>query len=232
MAQDTEKRGESRPGQVVVRRMRELRDQRGWTAAQLAQRMQALGVPWKREIVANLEAGRRAGITVDELLALALALGVPVPWLLAEPNSVVPMSVAEGVEVDPGSVLLWLTGKRPLTDRAGPEWDKAAHIIGRLNAMDDANAALSKLGEIDRDASADHPPTAEQKAAHELLVRRQLDIISSSLTILEAFGVAVRLPESVVLRARDFDIELPEFPLWPALPLGSQGGGGGDRASR
>jgi transcriptional regulator with XRE-family HTH domain len=66
---------------AVARQMRTLRRARGWTAAQLAARMTAAGVPWRREMVANLENGRRAHVSVDEWLMLGQVFGVS-PLLL------------------------------------------------------------------------------------------------------------------------------------------------------
>lgn len=61
---------------VIAARMRELRRKRDWTAQRLAEEMARVGIPWKREIVANLESGRRTAVSVEELLALAYVLSV------------------------------------------------------------------------------------------------------------------------------------------------------------
>lgn len=66
-------------------RMRELRRKRDWTAQRLADEMVRVGLPWKREIVANLETGRRTNITVEELLGLAYVLSVAPVHLLVPP---------------------------------------------------------------------------------------------------------------------------------------------------
>ena len=65
-----------RPHRVIAARVRELRDKRRLTAAQLAERMTEAGVKWDRSVVANLESGRRASVSVEELLALAYVLEV------------------------------------------------------------------------------------------------------------------------------------------------------------
>jgi transcriptional regulator with XRE-family HTH domain len=66
--------------------MRALRQAKNYTAEQLAEQVAKFGVPWKRDVVANLENGRRENITVDELAALALALDVPAIELLIDPD--------------------------------------------------------------------------------------------------------------------------------------------------
>jgi transcriptional regulator with XRE-family HTH domain len=65
----THDRQAARPVQTVARRVRELREKRRLSAAQLAERLQQVGLDWDRNIVANLENGRRASLGVDELLA-------------------------------------------------------------------------------------------------------------------------------------------------------------------
>jgi transcriptional regulator with XRE-family HTH domain len=74
---------EQRPvAAVVVANVRALRRARGWSVEQVAVRLQELGLDWRRNILANLESGRRADVTVDELDALGRLFGVQ-PWSLA-----------------------------------------------------------------------------------------------------------------------------------------------------
>jgi transcriptional regulator with XRE-family HTH domain len=56
----------------VVRHMRALRGARGWTAQELADQT---GIP--RNVITNLETGRRETLSVDELVLLAQAFNVP-----------------------------------------------------------------------------------------------------------------------------------------------------------
>ncbi len=71
-----EQSGPVTPHHVIASRVRELRKRRGWSAERLAQEMARVGVPWERMVVTKLETGRRASITVEELLALAYVLEV------------------------------------------------------------------------------------------------------------------------------------------------------------
>ena len=62
---------------IVAGRVRELRDRRGWSGTELAERMAEAGMPqFDRGILANFESGRRRSISVDEVLVLALVLDV------------------------------------------------------------------------------------------------------------------------------------------------------------
>lgn len=88
--------------------------------------MNEQGIPWNRTTVAKLETGRRESISVRELLALAVVLDVPPVWLLADPKQDGLVAIAEGLEVEPWSALLWLTGTQPL------EGSRVAHGLARL----------------------------------------------------------------------------------------------------
>lgn len=60
---------------AAIGRVRKLRQARGLSAQGLVDLVQAQGVPITRAVVANMESGRRAVMTVDELCALAEVLG-------------------------------------------------------------------------------------------------------------------------------------------------------------
>lgn len=68
-------------GAAVARNMRTIRNARGWSASELATRIAIAGCAMGRSVIANLESGRRAVVTVDELAALGVAFDVE-PWSL------------------------------------------------------------------------------------------------------------------------------------------------------
>jgi transcriptional regulator with XRE-family HTH domain len=78
------------PSDAVVWRLRELRKQRGWSAARLADECKRAGFPQlTASVIANIESGRpdaaghrRRAVTVDELWALARTLQVSMGALL------------------------------------------------------------------------------------------------------------------------------------------------------
>jgi transcriptional regulator with XRE-family HTH domain len=76
------------PTEVVAQRMRELRRGRGWSAERLAEELARHGVEWNRGVVTKLETGRRASVSVAELLGLAAVFEVsPLDLLgLADPT--------------------------------------------------------------------------------------------------------------------------------------------------
>jgi transcriptional regulator with XRE-family HTH domain len=66
------------PGQASRRLgllVRELRDQRGWSQAELAYEMSALVTPWYQSTVNRIETGGRT-VTWDEAVALSTVLGI------------------------------------------------------------------------------------------------------------------------------------------------------------
>jgi transcriptional regulator with XRE-family HTH domain len=67
----------------VAASVRHLRMEQGISAQKLADRTAELGMPVPRNTIANLENGRRDHVAVDELVALADALGVPPADLLS-----------------------------------------------------------------------------------------------------------------------------------------------------
>ena len=81
---------EERPSQVFARRMREVRERRGWKQHDLAAHLRRMGVALDRTAVARIETGNR-GLSLDEAMGIDAALaGAPMMRLLA-------VDVGEGV---------------------------------------------------------------------------------------------------------------------------------------
>ena len=104
------------PVQAVARRVREVRNLRGWSAQELAERCAALGMAsLDRSTIASIEIGRRKRIGVDELLlVLALALGVA-PVHLLVPLTEEWYAVAPDHVTGAGKVRQWVRGNHPMT---------------------------------------------------------------------------------------------------------------------
>lgn len=104
----------TRPTDVVASRVREVRKKRGWSAQRLAEELGRAGLKWDRSIVANLESGRRANVSVEELLTLAYVLDVA-PVHLLVPLDGGAYSVTPSWVVLNGSVVReWIRGNSPL----------------------------------------------------------------------------------------------------------------------
>ena len=112
---------------MVAARVREVRIKRGLTAAQLAERCAAAGSPQiTTQAIYKIEGQRESStrpprrVTVDELLALALALNVaPVHLLVPPDDSDAPYPVTSSFTESRFSVRAWIRGVGP----AGPDAD-------------------------------------------------------------------------------------------------------------
>jgi transcriptional regulator with XRE-family HTH domain len=101
------------PANWIGVRVRQLRDARGWSAMRLAKRLDELGYGrMDRDVIANLENGRRRTVTVEDWLALALALDVAPVHLLVPPRSEDRLLVGH-LEIDPDLARAWVRGETP-----------------------------------------------------------------------------------------------------------------------
>jgi transcriptional regulator with XRE-family HTH domain len=98
---------------TIADQVKRIRTDRKLSAQQLSDACAKLGLEMPRSVIADLENGRRAHISVAELLVLASALDVP-PLRL-----VFPVGVEKESEILPGETrapfrgALWFTGERP-----------------------------------------------------------------------------------------------------------------------
>jgi len=105
------------PGQVFARQLRRLRKKRGWSQKQLADLLQAQDVAINRATIARIESepdGTRAhNISVEDLLAVAIALGVNPVELFVPQEADEVLSVGK-TKLTPAEARDWLRQKRPL----------------------------------------------------------------------------------------------------------------------
>jgi transcriptional regulator with XRE-family HTH domain len=129
------------PSTIMARRMRELRERRGWTAEQLASRCAEAGMPsLTRSVIANAESGRRqGGFTIEEMLTLAYVLDVA-PVYLFLPIEAALVSVTPRWVSSVGYVREWVRGNYPLpgqdprlyqTQRPEVEWNAEKSAVDR-----------------------------------------------------------------------------------------------------
>lgn len=65
-----------------VTNVRRLREEMHLSARQLAEKITANGIPMTRNMLTNLEVGRRDHVSLDEAYAIASALGTTVTYLV------------------------------------------------------------------------------------------------------------------------------------------------------
>jgi transcriptional regulator with XRE-family HTH domain len=134
------------PAEVVASNIRSWRRVRNLTQAQLAERMSALDYPWLSEgVLGFIERGDRT-VTVDELLTLALVLGVDVPTLL-DPTGIdgtgtSRLHVVKEIDAMPAKAAkAWLRGDaRVLVDDANAF--RHGPVPGREDAYEEAAPAF------------------------------------------------------------------------------------------
>jgi transcriptional regulator with XRE-family HTH domain len=106
----------------VARRVRELREQRGMTVRELAERLAEVGAGHlDRAVLTNLETERRQGVTIDELAAFETVFGVPMAHFL------VPSELLQAEEAD----------------RLIKEWRASQAVASRANVA--AREALDRV---------------------------------------------------------------------------------------
>jgi transcriptional regulator with XRE-family HTH domain len=105
------------PGQVLALRVKEARERRGWSQGELAKRVSALGYSLARPVINRIEQGgvRAGNVSVEDLLALAAALGVPPVHLLVPLDDDAELAVTPGVPPLPArEARAWIRGFLPL----------------------------------------------------------------------------------------------------------------------
>jgi transcriptional regulator with XRE-family HTH domain len=106
---------------MVAERIQAIRQSYVWSARQLASRCAAIGaVDLTSAVIANIESGRRdvggrrrRNVTVDELLAIALALGVAPVKLLQPPDKETTIAVTPDVFASQADLVPWLKDDGP-----------------------------------------------------------------------------------------------------------------------
>lgn len=209
---------------VIAERVRLLREDLNLSQGELAEALDAIGVPWKRATVVNLEAraagsrgqGRgRDAVSVEELLGLALVLGVPPVGLLYDLRSNEDTPVTSQVSAPPMEAALWTIGRRPLPEGAhDPDnWHDTAGALEDASNIAAAIATLQDLINIRERgilrATVDDEDVYDEEAAARM-DRRLLKRIEQSLKALKNTDhPRPALPEFVYHRAKELDVKLP-----------------------
>jgi transcriptional regulator with XRE-family HTH domain len=116
-----------RPGQVFARRVKEARNDCGWTQQQLVDRLAELGYPISRPTLIRIEAGgtRSEKAPLQEVFALAAALGVKGLLELLEPlDGEPPVAIAPHLIFVSPLVREWMRGELVLPMTAGVDIDE------------------------------------------------------------------------------------------------------------
>lgn len=121
---------------VIAERVKQLRNDHGWSAQRLGEELTRIGVAWDRSIVANFESGRRPFVTVEELFALAYVLGVTPVDLLVPDDAAddMPYQVAPEATASTAAVRDWIAGGFLKTPETPAELAEAVRWMPKARA--------------------------------------------------------------------------------------------------
>jgi transcriptional regulator with XRE-family HTH domain len=132
---------------VVAREVRRHRDRRRLSAQQLADRTAEFGMAIPRNVLANLESGRRETITVAEVLVLAAVLGVSPMELICPVGYDAEIEILPGRKMDPLQASRWVDGQLIL-DGTGPTSDLRAPSLGEESGISLIEQYAAVLDEV------------------------------------------------------------------------------------
>jgi len=127
--------------------VRRLRTSRGLTADALISALGGDQPPMTRPALANLETGRRDGVTVGEWWALAVALEAP-PISLLLPDLAADVQVAPGRYVEARLIPRWITGdllpdELIVSEESEQRYDRAGAVLTMTHQHDDLLGAVA-----------------------------------------------------------------------------------------
>jgi transcriptional regulator with XRE-family HTH domain len=154
----------------VVQAMREARQATGLTMGELAQGCADRGYPdIKEQTIKNLEAGRRANITIVDLVVLADVLGVPPVALLFPLGTDATVEILPGREVSTWDALAWFTGETP-ADQPPPQ-GTARDLLDLFRSHGDLVAAATASHALARERRREASTTLDRDRRAALLER-------------------------------------------------------------
>jgi transcriptional regulator with XRE-family HTH domain len=129
--------------EIFYKRLRQERERRGWSQAELSRRVTALGCELKKDVMSKIESGDRE-VKLVEAVALAATLNVPLPVLLFE-NSSEELALADKLRVRMPLTAAWLVGTIPLRRDDDVKHYEAARVrLARARVVQDELADLFK----------------------------------------------------------------------------------------
>ena len=137
--------------EIVGRRIKELRSRRGLSAQRLADLCREAGAPdLNRQVITNLENGRRGIADVGEVLILARVLNAPPVLLFTPVGTDDALALSPTFSMRPDVALRWTSGEVPLPDADTREWRKLAEPIALLRDFHDRAGNFARLGKQQR----------------------------------------------------------------------------------
>lgn len=152
-------------------RVRDARRAQGFSVRELSERTKQLGHEVTRQVLVNLEAGRRRALSIDDLFVIAHALGVNPLFLLFDQNQMGrPNEVLPDLEVPEWVALQWARSA-PTFISSGlyeMDFDSARGIISTREQLD---RVRGEIGNLERAAEihTERGDEAAAKATHDAI---------------------------------------------------------------
>ncbi len=198
---------------VIAKRVRSLRQEQNLNGPAFAKRLEDHGLNWNRTTLAKFETMRRASVTVQELLALALALNVPPVMLLADPRAVDQVPITADASLPAWSALLWMIGRLGVTlpgeTRAveGGHYQQSTELI---HAGWSIVELVFELNRVEYSAFSDESPAEQQRRDDE---RHRAALLRLRLPMRRVLDMGAPLPDAltgvIYLRAKELDVAMP-----------------------
>jgi transcriptional regulator with XRE-family HTH domain len=151
------------PTEIVGRRIKKLRSRRGLSAQRLADLCADAGAPdLNRQVITNLENGRRGIADVGEVLILARVLNAPPVLLFTPVGTDDALQLTPTLTLQPDVALRWTSGEVPLPDADTREWRELAAPIALLR---DFHARAADFARLDRQQRPDLAMSAMSRVA-------------------------------------------------------------------
>lgn len=178
---------------VVAGRVRQAREAKGWSQAEVARRLTNAGAPMTQTALARLE-GNRRGVLVEELVAIARVLEVPLVWLVIDTASAV-AQLTKPAPTPSFDALLWAIGRRwpEGNERVPDSWTSAAIPIRR------AVAAAEQAEQAEQWASWSRSPAIPKPDGWEDDYRGFLGTLAAVLGAVAELGMSLPVLDARVV---------------------------------
>jgi 8-oxo-dGTP diphosphatase len=168
-------------GRYVIRNLERLREQRGLTYRQLADRLSDIGRPIPTLGLSRIEKGNRR-VDADDLVALCVALEVSPAALLLPPDpggDDDEVDLTERLSVPGHAARRWAAGHSPLPDSEAITWDRPGFVWrvreGELAELRQRIELLESASNLTRALEAQAIVAAVVTSAEGVLVGRRND---------------------------------------------------------
>lgn len=195
---------------AIAQQVRRYRKKQGLSAQGLADRTDELGFPVPRNVIANLENGRREAVSITELLVLAGALNVPLLVLLFPVGAVEAVEPTPGEHVSPWEALRWASGESSLPSAAPDAYEELRQNATEIRLYREEARLIQEWQEADKTVQAvwkefaatsnttAHAAMHAQASSYEAVKRQLADKIATLRNEGRRTGVLLQeLPEDL-----------------------------------